>query len=344
VNPIIHRAAFCSALVMFMAASQAQEPPRAAPPAPPAAAIPPIPPVPPVPAWPFTGMPGASGDDVLTFVSGELGGRRVVSGAPYSATAVSETHQVLADGNRITRSAITQLARDGAGRTRQEQANGTVFIIDPVAGKRYVLNTEKRVARELPLTPRASGAHAVGAVNVEELRVRAEELRRWAQEFATKLRDELATPKVSVRVDRRTETDGTPGAIERVEIVRLGDGHAPPAPPMPPLPPMVTPPGTGTTQALPARDIGGVRAEGTRTTWTIPAGRIGNEKPIEVVSERWYSPELLLVLQSRHADPRFGERIYRLENLQRGEPSADLFRVPADYELRPTTAPKAEKK
>jgi hypothetical protein len=337
-NTIIQRAALCGALAMCMTALRAQEAPRAAPPAP---AVPPVPMVQPVPAWPFTGMPGGSGDDVLAFVSGELGGRGVVTGAPYSATAVNERHQVLADGNRITRSATTKLARDGAGRTRQEQANGTVFIVDPAAGKRYVLNPQKKIARELPLTPRTTGAHAVGAVNVDELRARADELRRWAQEFAAKVRDELATPKVNVTIDRRAEADGTPGAIERVEIVRLGDGQAPPAPP---LPPMVTPPGPGTTQALPARDIAGVRAEGTRTTWTIPAGRIGNEKPIEVVSERWYSPELLLVLESRHTDPRFGERIYRLEALQRGEPRPELFQVPADYELRSSAAPKAEKK
>src|SRR5262249_28013557 len=50
-----------------------------------------------------------------------------------------------------------------------------------------------------------------------------------------------------------------------------------------------------------------IEAEGTRTTVTIPAGEIGNERPIEIVSERWYSPELQLVVMTRHSDPRFGE-------------------------------------
>jgi hypothetical protein len=53
-----------------------------------------------------------------------------------------------------------------------------------------------------------------------------------------------------------------------------------------------------------------------RTTITIPAGEIGNERAIEIVSERWYSPELQLVVMTRHSDPRTGETVYRLTNHQ----------------------------
>ena len=62
------------------------------------------------------------------------------------------------------------------------------------------------------------------------------------------------------------------------------------------------------------------------------------------MSERWYSPELMIVVHTRHSDPRTGERIYRLEGLKRGEPAADLFRPPADFEMRPAPAPRAEKR
>ena len=95
------------------------------------------------------------------------------------------------------------------------------------------------------------------------------------------------------------------------------------------------PRGQGVTTALGSREFDRVRADGSRTTWTIPAGKIGNEKPIDVVSERWYAPELLLVVSSRNVDPRRGETFYRLANLKRGEPDAALFQVPADYEKRP---------
>jgi hypothetical protein len=78
----------------------------------------------------------------------------------------------------------------------------------------------------------------------------------------------------------------------------------------------------------------GVEVEGTRRKSTIPAGEIGNEKPIDVVSERWYSKELQTVVMSRHDDPRMGETRYRLTHLTRGEPDRALFEVPSDYTIK----------
>jgi TonB family protein len=77
--------------------------------------------------------------------------------------------------------------------------------------------------------------------------------------------------------------------------------------------------------------VEGVQAEGTRTTVTIAAGEIGNDLPISIVNERWYSPELETVVMSRQSDPRFGETIYRLTNIDRSEPDKSLFEVPGDY-------------
>jgi hypothetical protein len=77
--------------------------------------------------------------------------------------------------------------------------------------------------------------------------------------------------------------------------------------------------------------IEGVQAEGTRTTLTIPAGAIGNDLPIQVVSERWYSPELQTVVMTKHSDPRMGDTTYRLTNINRNEPAPSLFQAPADY-------------
>lgn len=80
--------------------------------------------------------------------------------------------------------------------------------------------------------------------------------------------------------------------------------------------------------------VEGVEAEGTRTISTIPIGAVGNERPIEIVSERWYSPELQTVVMSRHNDPRSGETVYRLTNIVRSEPSSHLFQVPSDYTVK----------
>ena len=86
-------------------------------------------------------------------------------------------------------------------------------------------------------------------------------------------------------------------------------------------------------ESLGERDIEGLRAEGTRTTMTIPANTIGNRAPITAISERWFSADLQAVVFTRRSDPRFGETVYRLLNIVRAEPPATLFEIPADYRI-----------
>ena len=78
----------------------------------------------------------------------------------------------------------------------------------------------------------------------------------------------------------------------------------------------------------------GVAAEGTRSTMTIPAGAIGNERPIEVVTERWYSNQLHTTVMTKTTDPRMGETVYTLKNIKLGDPPHSLFEVPSDYTVR----------
>jgi hypothetical protein len=87
-------------------------------------------------------------------------------------------------------------------------------------------------------------------------------------------------------------------------------------------------------ESLGTQSINGIKAEGTRYTRTIAAGEIGNDKPITIVSERWYSPDLQVVVMSKHSDPRFGNSSYTLTNIQRSEPDASLFGVPAGYTVK----------
>jgi hypothetical protein len=162
--------------------------------------------------------------------------------------------------------------------------------------------------------------------------------------------------------------DGTRREEVRVQVIRPGEGTPfPPMPPVPPVPPVpaVPPPagfeyrfdhpmqplpampgvhtfrfenmsrlGKGVTTNLGVKDFDGVRAEGKSTVWTIPAGEVGNRNPINVTSEAWYSNDLQVTLLSRYNDPRTGESIYRLASIRRGEPSPELFKVPADYTVK----------
>jgi hypothetical protein len=84
------------------------------------------------------------------------------------------------------------------------------------------------------------------------------------------------------------------------------------------------------------KTIEGLAVQGHKTTSTIPAGKVGNEQPITITSEEWSSPELKVLVLTRHADPRLGESSYRLTNIVRAEPDHSLFMVPSDYTLKET--------
>jgi hypothetical protein len=87
-------------------------------------------------------------------------------------------------------------------------------------------------------------------------------------------------------------------------------------------------------ESLGTQTISGLVAEGTRTTRTIPAGQIGNEKALQIVSERWVSTDLQILLKSTRTDPRTGTTTYTVTSVQRTEPAASLFTVPADYTVQ----------
>jgi hypothetical protein len=91
------------------------------------------------------------------------------------------------------------------------------------------------------------------------------------------------------------------------------------------------------TTSLGTKVIDGLTVEGTRMTRTIPAGQIGNDKPIVITRDEWYSQDLQMVVSSTRSDPRFGTTTYQLTNINRSEPSQSLFTVPSDYS--PESAP-----
>lgn len=127
----------------------------------------------------------------------------------------------------------------------------------------------------------------------------------------------------------------------RLEVRRkVEDGDVPPPPP----PPGQRGGGMGgrvargsqvpnAPQSLGTRQIEGVTAVGTKRTETIPVGRIGNDRPIEITDERWESPELKVLLLSRHHDPRTGDVEYRLTGISRAEPPHHFFQLPPDYTI-----------
>ncbi|MBV8035945.1 hypothetical protein [Roseateles sp.] len=315
----------------------------------------------------------ALGDQALAFAGRELGGERVVRGAPYCATAVHENVQSLADGNRIVRRQQSQLCRDGEGRTRREvQREGgprVVYLNDPVAKTSWVIYPDEKRAQKLRgsagWAPDAdAAAHAAWQASMqdwgERMKEQAARWKEWGARVAEQARSadaervraraQAGEPGIVIERELAAPTAPASGAVERrreLRVIRASELPAPPAPPapmatpappMPPMPPMpllqgltLPPREGGTTTELPPREIEGLKVNGERTTWTIEAGRIGNEKPIVSTREVWRSPELMLTVMSRDADPRQGEQNYRLEKIRRGEPDPALMKPPADY-------------
>jgi hypothetical protein len=253
---------------------------------------------------------------------------RVVQDAPYSGEAVTEVLQTLADGNRIEQRTTASVARDSRGRTRREQqgfafgnlvsrsAQPIITITDPATGEHLTLDYGRKIAiRARPFSMKVDGA-----IGIER---RVEVRRRTAGSGSGGDPQVNGAPQViEERVFELPAPDGGPGM--RVP---------------PPIPGTPLPEGATRTETLDPTTLEGLRAEGTRTTMTIPAGAIGNAQPIEVVSERWYSPELQVVLMTRRVDPRFGETVYRLTGISRAEPAEDLFQIPADFRVEEGPGP-----
>jgi hypothetical protein len=263
--------------------------------------------------------PAGAGDVTFEFVGGEMAfGAAVVKNAPYTADAVTETTQTLSDGNHIRRKNTASVARDSEGRTRRSQQLGAIgpflpageapemiFITDPVAGVEYILDVRNKIARKLPLPPALKGrAGTVGYQAFGALGPPPPPLAGAGP---------LAAGQ-AVFIRREVTEQAVAGQAAAPRVKPLGDNVK--------------------TESLGTRIVEGIEAEGSRTTVTIPAGAIGNERLIESVSERWVSPKLQTVVQSRRSDPREGETVYRLMNLSQREPAQSLFEVPPDYTIR----------
>ena len=230
-------------------------------------------------------------DGKIEFFSAEMAGAgEVVTAAPYTATATTESTQVLADGNKIVNKTSSFVARDSQGRTRREtdlHRIGTmqvdspkmVFINDPTTHTQYIFTPGGGEATKVI---RSEGSWKEGP-QIIDLRGQREQ----------RIKEKTIVALQHAREGQSKESS------EQVKHEDLG-----------------------------TQTIEGVSAQGKRETVTIPAGQIGNERPIEIVTETWFSPELHTMVLRKHSDPRTGESTYRLTDIKRTEPDASLFHAP----------------
>jgi hypothetical protein len=85
---------------------------------------------------------------------------------------------------------------------------------------------------------------------------------------------------------------------------------------------------------LPGKNIDGVFTLGRRVIRTRPPGTVGNDQTIVSVSESWVAEDLKILLASSMDDPRSGKQTGEVTHLERAEPDASLFQVPAGYTVK----------
>jgi hypothetical protein len=223
-----------------------------------------------------------------------------VKGAPFTATLVTENTGTLRDGTHINRTNSVQVARDSEGRTRREAEN-MIMIVDPVAQVSYSLNKRNHTAVKLDMLYNMT-------VNGETMTVRA---------LPDQVRDDVkmkAEAELKAAEAANAEGGGRGGKGGKLELDKMSEP---------------------VEEDLGTQMMEGVAVSGKRITRTFPTNSpVGNDQPIKIVSEQWYSPDLQMNIMTHNDDPRqITTTTVHYTNLKRGEPDAALFQVPADYTI-----------
>lgn len=227
----------------------------------------------------------------------------VVKNEPYQAQAVTEMKQTLGDGSHIVQTTTATVARDGDGRTVRIQKLTTMGpwrTSGSVQGSNQTLTTIfDPVSKEhIDFTSDNKVAHVLPMPPLPPAAPGGVE------------------PPLTMAYAGQVSGTAQGVTVQAQVMSSQSSNGAEPK-----------------TESLGTQTIEGIQATGTRSTTTIPAGTIGNDKDLMITHETWYSSDLKLVIQSTQTDPRFGQTTYTLKNIQQGQPDETLFQVPADYKI-----------
>jgi hypothetical protein len=230
----------------------------------------------------------------IGFGGRDIGGP-VITGASYSGEQVSESVQILADGTRITRKSPGQNQKTYRDFAGRTRTERPMFPGLPAAST----NPFRDAVVAVIYDPVAGFRYTLDPINHVAHRQKVQPVQPASRNLA-----------------------------------------GPPASPPKPAPAQANgaPPPNGLRRTISQDSVGtqlinGVQAEGHRTIETIPAEAEGNDRPITVVSESWFSPELKLTVLNKRSGPRSGESTVQILNISRTEPDPSLFTVPPDYSI-----------
>lgn len=236
---------------------------------------------------------------ITTMLAAPMG---TVTGAPYSAQVVTQRTQVLADGNRIEQSSTGSVARDGQGRVRRDEALPSLEADNGESAHIVMIDD-----------PVAQVHWTLDAQTRTAMKIPFLPGKGGAPGLGAGMPPPLSNTRTFFY------TSGTGPMVNRQTIIKAGVAGGDPN---------VAKADLGTQM------IEGVSAQGTRITRTIPARQVGNEQPITITTETWYSPELKVLVMSKSSDPRMGDTVYKLTDIQRAEPAASLFQPPDEYAVK----------
>lgn len=271
----------------------------------------------------------SSGPPVAGVAIVSLGGQiglpeqtEVVSGHPYTAQATTEIKQTLGNGSHITQKSEASVGRDSKGRTFRVQTlnaigpwtfvSGGLTSGDQHESPPTITTIFDPVSKiHIDFTDNPKRAHVIPLPDLDGPSTFSVSTAGGASAmyFAGG-----TTGGAVYGAQRRMDTP-PPSQMKEPEAEQLGE-----------------------------KNIEGLKATGKRTRITIPANTIGNDSPIEITHETWYSPELKLLLRSTQSDPRFGETTYTLTKIVPDEPNPKLFQVPAGYTVEAVPGPFPERR
>jgi len=250
-------------------------------------------------------------------------------GAPFSADIVHEFTQVLADGNRIHQESQGKIFRDAEGRNRSEvedegfgrTATPRIMIHDPVAQTYITLYPQTKTAIVNHVTVYRDGTgRGIGGGSGTGSGVVTN---------GTGLGIGIGASAGGVLVGGKSPEE----LLAELKALKEAQGNAPNTQRLTRM---------GSEQ-LGKKEIEGFIASGNRHSRTIPAGEIGNEKPLVSTTDTWFSEDLKTTLLSVTDDPQTGQRITRLTNIRVGDPDPQLFQIPPDYTVKENRPPDAAK-
>ncbi len=227
-----------------------------------------------------------------------------VKGNPFCATISSDHTQAFADGNRIHTNESATLCRDSEGRTRREAQLKLLGAVQQ--------STPQKI---ITIVDPVSGF-------------------RYTLDSSAKIARKMPLP-AGLPSSGPPQAGGKDVFFYSSTAATGGSGNPPPGPQTVWINKSVSQTNVPApnTENIGDQTINGIHATGTRITTTIAAKSMGNEQPIQVVSENWYSPELKATVMTKHSDPWAGQLTTQFTSVTPSEPDPSLFAVPSDYQI-----------